>query len=296
MKTENYQAHFKWQAIESKKHQRRSLVLVVLVAEILFAFYFSFLLPPPVLSTTVSYSFSIQDYLLLQPDSFLVDSTAARPLYPYSVVPGGVYSSSELRSALRRDPIVATHYANIHSAVIRIVRLTRDRNVYVSYRLDNRIYWTHKKITLHSGESVLTDGEHFVRTRCGNRISDIPVEPVSPIEPVTPLTSGPVFPPAIPASPEALPPPDPAWLDSPANPVFIAQNLFPHPSPSLPGGGFFPPPPIFCCAGPTPHTPVIPPSQPPPFSTSEPQSLVFLAFGVAAVAVCSFFISRKHPS
>src|SRR5690242_20581611 len=33
-----------------------------------------------------------------------------RPVYPYSIIPGGAWSQPELRSALSRDPVAAEHY------------------------------------------------------------------------------------------------------------------------------------------------------------------------------------------
>ena len=106
-----------------------------------------------------------------------------RPIFPYSVIPGGVGSVRELKSAVASDPVIAKHYANFDLAKARIIRVGKDRPVYVSYRLGNRVFWTSKKLRLLKGETLITDGKHAVRTRCGNRISETPAGPVSSKEP-----------------------------------------------------------------------------------------------------------------
>ena len=105
---------------------------------------------------------------------------ADRPVYAYSVIPGGVASAKELQTALHQDPVVAKHYSDFQTKSAHIVRLARTRHVYVSYRLGDRIYWTRKKVTLHAGETLFTDGKHLARARCGNRISETPAVPTSP--------------------------------------------------------------------------------------------------------------------
>ena len=64
-----------------------------------------------------------------------------RPVYPYSVVPGGVEDAKELKWVAEHDPIVGAHYAGFDYAHAQVVRLTLARTVYVSYRIGNRIYW-----------------------------------------------------------------------------------------------------------------------------------------------------------
>lgn len=95
---------------------------------------------------------------------------ALRPNYPYSVIPGGAYSPEELRNSIAKDKFVKAHYADFDVKSARLVTLAEDRFQYVSYRLNNRILWTHKKIRIPKGEVLLTDGRQFARTRCGNRL------------------------------------------------------------------------------------------------------------------------------
>jgi len=223
---------------------------------------------------------------------------AQRPLYPYSVIPGGVETARELKNAVERDPVVAGHYAGFNLTKARVIRLDTDRMEYVSYRLGDRIYWTNHALKLFKGETLISDGTHEARTRCGNRLSDIAMGPVSPKQP----------------SPEAME----AWL----NPELVAMNGFPldvSPLPLLsspvppgspiaaPGGssaGVAIPPVVFPIAGgggslnpnvptgppggTTPGSPSGPPVGPPgggpPISTPEPPAAALLAAGLSILA------------
>lgn len=108
---------------------------------------------------------------------------AVRHIYPYSIVPGGVTGQADLTRAIRSDPSVAAHYASFAVDKARLVTVARPRGVYVSYRKDGQIYWTAKKVMLAEGETLLSDGVNEIRTRCGNRISDVPQQPVARAEP-----------------------------------------------------------------------------------------------------------------
>jgi hypothetical protein len=116
-----------------------------------------------------------------------------RPTYPYSVIPGGAYSPQELRSANNKDNIVRAHYADFDMKDAWVVKLTADRYQYVSYRMQDQVYWTAKKLRIPKGEYLLTDGIHFARARCGNRLSEQPHEQISSMEPLAPLLSQPNF-------------------------------------------------------------------------------------------------------
>jgi hypothetical protein len=107
------------------------------------------------------------------------DAASRRPVYPYSIIPGGVVSAAELRSAVAHDPVVAAHYAAFDLANARLVQVKEARSVYVSYRRGDDVFWTSKKLRLAVGETLITDGQHVSRTRCGNQVSDEPRMPVS---------------------------------------------------------------------------------------------------------------------
>ena len=96
---------------------------------------------------------------------------ALRPNYPYSVIPGGVYSPAELGAALARDVIARDHYAGFDTRAARLVLTTTSQRVYLSYRMNGRVYWTRRALPLPQGEFLLTDGKSYARARCGNRLS-----------------------------------------------------------------------------------------------------------------------------
>jgi hypothetical protein len=106
-----------------------------------------------------------------------------RPIYNASVIPGGVYSVDELRAAIEHDPVVASHYDRAVLGEMRAVTLTKGRAAYVSYRVNNTLYWTRERVWIKPGETVLTDGTTIVRARCGNCISDTRLGPVAGVEP-----------------------------------------------------------------------------------------------------------------
>lgn len=175
----------------SSRHPRFTLVpwsLALLPACGLVALgWFVWLHPPSSRPEPLQDSFDFSAPLILEPDS----ASDGRAVYPYSVVPGGVKSPEELREAVARDPVVASHYRNFDLRKAHVVRLHSARAVYVSYRLHNDIFWTSKRLRLPAGEKLITDGVHFARTRCGNRISTLPREKVSPLQPPLPTLETP---------------------------------------------------------------------------------------------------------
>ncbi|WP_426189572.1 hypothetical protein [Massilia sp. DWR3-1-1] len=111
------------------------------------------------------------------------DDKPLRLVYRNSIVPGGVHSAAELAAVIKRDPIAAAHYGNFNVAAAHLVRVEQSRMVHVSYRIGNQIYWTKNKVRLALGEYLLSDGEHLIRARCGNRIADTVQGPVLLNEP-----------------------------------------------------------------------------------------------------------------
>lgn len=106
-----------------------------------------------------------------------------RPVYRYSVVPGGVQSGQELRLAAQRDRAVARHFAAFNFERAQLTQLKGPRFVYLSYRRGDRIFWTRKQIALRKGEKLITDGKIAARTRCANQISLLPHAETSMEEP-----------------------------------------------------------------------------------------------------------------
>jgi len=116
-------------------------------------------------------------------DASATPDRKGRLVYPYSLVPGGVHDPKELERAVERDPVLASHYRDFDFRRARVEELALDQTMYVSYRIGGHVYWTTKKVRLHRGEKVLTDGKTTVRTRCANQVSETARQEVSPHEP-----------------------------------------------------------------------------------------------------------------
>jgi hypothetical protein len=198
------------------------------------------------------------------------------------VIPGGVESAAELRNSVARDPVIAKHYEDFYIERARVVRLSEDRPLYVSYRLGNNVFWSKKRFMLRKGETVITDGEHMARTRCGNRLAEAPTGPVMAAEPeleaappeeAQALAGGPAFAGA-PLAPGEVPlTPTPTSAISPGS-GFPGGGIIGSPGIPIAGGGGTPSSPS------TPVTPIIPP---PPITTPEPETLLMLSAGLTGV-------------
>jgi hypothetical protein len=166
---------------------------------------------------------------------------AARKVYPYSIVPGGVFDPQELKETMRVDPVALEHYGDIRIEDLVPVRIQSPLQAYVSYRIGNKIYWTAKKLNIPRGELVLTDGRNMIRARCGNRIAlrmregkiseqrDKDLETIfdSPIPSAAPLP--PALEPVIPLDGRHLEPPPPsdvAPTPEPESLVLCASGMF----------------------------------------------------------------------
>src|SRR5258708_498715 len=65
---------------------------------------------------------------LMQATEDALRPAADRPVYPYSIVPGGVNDARELKWVAEHDPVVAAHYAGFdyeHARVVQLVIETR---------------------------------------------------------------------------------------------------------------------------------------------------------------------------
>ena len=238
---------------------------------------------------------------------------ALRPNYPYSIIPGGAYSTAELKYADQEDEVVKEHYSNFDVKKAQMVQLTEDKYQYASYRKQNKVYWTKKKLRLRKGELLLTDGASYARARCGNRLSEKPQTPVSLQEP--PLKAL-LMPPMQLGTPMELaenPPLGELSAIPPAN-IERLQPVLPPTSigiseigPLFPVGPGVPiSPPIFPPGSPPstpskpPGTPSIPPSIPPtippgspPISTVPEPSAVYLFLGAFVLSL--YGLTRLMP-
>jgi PEP-CTERM motif len=200
--------------------------------------------------------------------------------YPYSVVPGGIHSVAELREQAARDYVVRRHYANFQYRVARIILAHEAREVFLSYRLGDRVFWTKKKVHLRPGEELITDGTTTARTRCGNQISEQPKAEVSVEEPSEDVLDRPVA--------ELDPMPNVPFRSALA-PQLPGSEIAAPRGPGLFGGGFvFPyvglgPPTEGLCA-PGSHEKKCHPKRKHPVAP-EPGSLLLIGTGLAAIFV-----------
>lgn len=184
--------------------------------------------------------------LLLRVQEESLRQMEKRPVYPYSVVPGGVQDGRELKWAAEHDPVVAAHYRGFDYDHARVVRLVLARTVYVSYRIGNKVYWTRHRVTLRKGETVITDGKITARSRCANRVEELPQQATSSSEPPVAKFEEPVH---------------PSTGTAVANPPVPFESAL-NSRPGVPGLGPAPPLTVYDPFGGEPWTPIAPPPLP----------------------------------
>ncbi|MGA9528400.1 MAG: hypothetical protein WBS24_09810 [Terriglobales bacterium] len=104
-----------------------------------------------------------------------------RPVYQYSLAPGGFHSVQEIRAALH-DPLLAKAYETLDFNKLHARRLTKDTCAFVQSRKNGAIFWTKRCVQIHAGEIMWTDGSHSLLARCGNQIAYTPQEPQIELE------------------------------------------------------------------------------------------------------------------
>ena len=166
-----------------------------------------------------------------------------RAVYPFSVIPGGVYSAGEFAEAVATDRAVGAHYSDVTPAAMFVETVDAPREAYMSYRVGDQIYWTKRKLALHDGERVLSDGSVTIRARCGNRLSDEPMLPTSDGEPPLEAFDDPAPPVAAPVPVNGAGPKLPLsavpFLELPLEPVPVSEpsGAVPSLGPMVPFGG-----------------------------------------------------------
>lgn len=159
----------------------RCLVVLLLGAVCVALLHWNSSDSPSMVVESASAGAGLADFISPQP--LKVEAHNKRLVYPFSVVPGGVASGDELRNVAAHDPVVAAHYSGFDFKKAHVVAVDQPKLVYLSYRRNDHVYWTHRQASLHKGELVLTDGHITARTRCGNQVSVLPQADVSPNEP-----------------------------------------------------------------------------------------------------------------
>jgi len=234
---------------------------------------------------------------------------SSRPVFPYSVVPGGVRDAQELQKAASSDPVVGKHYSDFRIGKARTIQLDRPVAMYVSYRRNNQVFWTRNKMMIPAGETLISDGANLARVRCGNRLSPVAALPVAATDPDKEELETPEFIPPMLA--ELLPGESVDMFpggfgNSPGSPGGPGPSTAPASKPGSPYAPILPP-----LLGPgiprTPHSPVppplpppLPPSLPPPpppyVKTPEPGSLSLLLAGAAFMAMLALITLRRNGS
>jgi hypothetical protein len=218
---------------------------------------------------------------------------SSRPIFPYSVVPGGVRDAQELQKVTAADPVVAKHYSDFRIAKARTVQLDRPVAMYVSYRRNNHVYWTKNRMMIPAGETLISDGENLARVRCGNRLSPVAVKPVAITEPDKETLETPEFVPPLMA--ELLPGEgNELFPGAPGGAVPVPPSVGPTPGGS--GGPSTPILPPFLGPGVPPIGATVPPPPPPPppVNTPEPDSLSLLFAGAVFFAVLAILSLRRN--
>jgi hypothetical protein len=239
----------------SSRHRRnrkvRRILLIVFCAGLVigFAFVAPQFLPRSHASSSLKVdrqSLEASRDLLLRVQEESLRQMEKRPVYPYSVVAGGVRDARELKWAAEHDPVVAAHYRGFDYDHARVVRLVLARTVYVSYRIGNKVYWTRHRVTLHKGETIITDGKITARSRCANRVEELPQQATSSSEPPAAKFEEPVH---------------PSTGIAVANPPVPFQSAL-NSRPGMPGLGPAPPLTVYDPFGSQPWTPIAPPPLP----------------------------------
>src|SRR6266852_4362999 len=212
--------------------------------------------------------------VLASPSDFVyIASRPSRPAYPYSVIPGGVGSGEELRQISDHDPVVAQHFQGFDYQHAHLVTVSEKQLMYDAYRKGDKVYWTRKKVALHPGETLISDGKIVARTRCGNRIAMTPLGPPAMTEPADadlnqPLFANDMVTPAADPQPEAYAAVIPMAAPIGSNALQPTKRKIPFfilPFFGLPGTG----------GGSSPHTPLA--------VTPEPGPLLLFSSGLAGV-------------
>jgi len=81
------------------------------------------------------------------------------------------------------DPVVKAIMRDSISIVLASCAWPLSVRLTFRIAIGNRVYWTKRRVKLKKGETVITDGKMTARTRCANRVEDVPQKAISAEEP-----------------------------------------------------------------------------------------------------------------
>ena len=168
-------------------------------------------------------------------------AATSRPVYRYSLIPGGVRTVAELHERVASDAMLSERFEQFDWSSARISKLPADLLVFVNFRKDGKISWTRQRILVRAGQEIISDGVRTILTRCGNEISFVLQTPVEYLPPGTlDLEVGTVAQPPLPVPVQCC--------DNPLPPSPPPAQCCVSPSPPLPSQ-------VQCCVDPIPPPP-----------------------------------------
>jgi hypothetical protein len=220
-------------------------------------------------------------------------AVANRPIFPYSIVPGGVRDRLELKTAASTDPVVAQHYSDFHISRAHAFRLDHPLAMYVSYRRNNRVFWTRNRMVIPAGETLISDGENLARVRCANRLSPVAAKPVAETEPSKEDLNEPSWVPPLMA--ELIPGEGTELIPGAPEPGALVPAVLPSGpvGTNPPASAILPP---ILLPGSPPIGPLTAGPPPPPVVTPEPGSLGLLLAGALLSSLLAALSLRRNGS
>lgn len=109
-----------------------------------------------------------------RPDA-IFEEHGIRPVYPHSLIPGGVRDAKEFGRVLASDPRLANFFRGFDATTVRPCTLPQGR-YFVTVREGQSITWSKRPIE-KGNQPCLTDGIRTILTKCGNEVAFTPQDP-----------------------------------------------------------------------------------------------------------------------
>lgn len=89
--------------------------------------------------------------------------------------------------------MVAREFEGFDFQRAHLVQISEKQSMHVGYCRGNKVYGTRKKVALHPGETLISDGKIVARTRYENRVAIAPLGPPALVDPVQADFNQPLF-------------------------------------------------------------------------------------------------------